>query len=241
MAEPREAESQEPESQETETQEPESQETESQETESQETETQETESQEPASRETESRQSEDQQLIQQSAAGDREALEELYTRYGTAIYSMARYMLRNEAVAEEATQEVFLNIWLKAASYNAERGRPKAWVMSVAHHKIVDIIRSRRRNIAAAHPTDYETLESLPSSQRATDEQAITNLEGERIRKALAILPPAQREVIDLAYFHGFSQSEIAEKLDQPLGTVKTRVRLAMQKLRVELEENVGD
>ena len=138
-------------------------------------------------------------------------------------------------------QEVFLNIWLKAASYNSERGRPKAWVMSVAHHKIVDIIRSRRRNIAAAHPTDYETLESLPSSQRGTDEQAITNLEGERIRKALAILPPAQREVIDLAYFHGFSQSEIAQKLDQPLGTVKTRVRLAMQKLRVELEENVGD
>ncbi len=132
----------------------------------------------------------------------------------------------------------------QAASYNAERGRPKAWVMSVAHHKIVDIIRSRRRNIAMAHPTDYETLESLPSGQRATDEQAITNLEGERIRKALAVLPPAQREVIDLAYYHGFSQSEIARKLDQPLGTVKTRVRLAMRKLRVELvevEENVGN
>jgi len=168
-------------------------------------------------------------------------LEELYSRYGTAVYSIARYMLRNEALAEEAIQEVFLNIWLKAASYNAERGRPKAWVMSVAHHKIVDIIRSRRRNITRANPTDYEILESLPSSQRATDEQAITNLEGERIRKTLAILPPAQREVIDLADFHGLSQSEIAQKLDQPLGTVKTRVRLTMQKLRVELEENVGD
>ena len=196
---------------------------------------------EPELREPELREAEDRELIYGSAAGDKEALEELYSRYGTAVYSMARYMLRNEALAEEATQEVFLNIWLKSASYNAERGRPKAWVMSVAHHKIVDIIRSRRRNIAMAHPTDYETLETLPSSQRATDEQAITNLEGARIRKALAILPPAQREVIDLAYFHGLSQSEIARKLDQPLGTVKTRVRLAMQKLRVELEENVGN
>ena len=198
------------------------------------------ESREVESRETESRQLEDQQLIHQSAAGEKEALEELYSRYGTAVYSMARYMLRNEALAEEATQEVFLNIWLKAASYNAERGRPKAWVMSVAHHKIVDIIRSRRRNIAMAHPTDYETLETLPSSQRATDEQAITNLEGERIRKALAILSPVLREVIDLAYFHGLSQSEIAQKLDQPLGTVKTRVRLAMPNFRVEVQENVG-
>ena len=200
-----------------------------------------TEVREAETREAESRELEDRQLIHQSAAGEKEALEELYSRYGTAVYSMARYMLRNEALAEEATQEVFLNIWLKAASYNAERGRPKAWVMSVAHHKIVDIIRSRRRNIAMANPTDYEILESLPSSQRATDEQAITNLEGERIRKSLAILPPAQREVIELAYFQGLSQSEIAQKLDQPLGTVKTRVRLAMQKLRVELEENVGD
>ena len=228
MAESRETESREAESRETESRIPE-------------TESREVESQEAESREAESRELEDQLLIQQSASGEKEALEELYSRYGAPVYSMARYMLRNEALAEEATQEVFLNIWLKAASYNAERGRPKAWVMSVAHHKIVDIIRSRRRNIATAHPTDYETLESLPSSQRATDEQAITNLEGERIRKALAILPPAQREVIDLAYFHGFSQSEIAQKLDQPLGTVKTRIRLAMQKLRVELEENVGD
>ena len=82
--------------------------------------------------EAESQELEDRQLIHQSAAGEKEALEELYSRYGTAVYSMARYMLRNEALAEEATQEVFLNIWLKAASYNAERGRPKAWVMSVA-------------------------------------------------------------------------------------------------------------
>ena len=92
-----------------------------------------------------------------------------------------------------------------------------------------------------AHPTDYETLDLLPSSQRPTDEEAELNLERERIDRALSTLPEAQREVIVLAYFQGFSQSEIAQKLKQPLGTVKTRVRLAMQKLRVELEQDVFD
>ena len=180
----------------------------------------------------------DRQLIQRVATGEKEALEELYTRYSSPVYSLARFMLRQEALAEEATQDIFLNIWLKASSYNAERGEPRAWIMSVAHHKVVDIIRSRRRNITMTDPKDYETLDLLPSTQMPTAEEAELNLERDRIRKALSILPPAQKEVIVLAYFQGLSQSEIAEKLGQPLGTVKTRVRLAMQKLRAELEED---
>ena len=184
---------------------------------------------------------EDQDLIHRSALGEKDALEELYTRYSTSVYSLARFMLRNEALAEEATQDIFLNIWLKAASFNPDRGKARSWLMSVAHHKVVDIIRSRRRSITMAHPTDYETLDLLPSSQRPTDEEAVLNLERERIKLALTTLPEAQREVIVLAYYHGLSQSEIAQKLEQPLGTVKTRVRLAMQKLRVELEQDVFD
>lgn len=184
---------------------------------------------------------EDQDLIHRSALGEKDALEELYTRYSTSVYSLARFMLRNEALAEEATQDIFLNIWLKAASFNPDRGKARSWLMSVAHHKVVDIIRSRRRSITMAHPTDYETLDLLPSSQRPTDEEAMLNLERERIKLALTTLPEAQREVIVLAYFQGLSQSEIAQKLEQPLGTVKTRVRLAMQKLRVELEQDVFD
>ncbi|HEU0021183.1 MAG TPA: sigma-70 family RNA polymerase sigma factor [Dehalococcoidia bacterium] len=180
----------------------------------------------------------DRQLIRQTALGVREALEELYNRYSTPVFSLARFMLRHEALAEEATQDIFLNIWLKSDSYRADRGDPKAWIMSVAHHKVIDIIRSRRRNINLTDPKDYETLDLLPSRGRATDEEAVLNLERERINKALAVLPEAQREVIMLAYFEGYSQSEISNKLNQPLGTVKTRVRLAMQKLRVELEEN---
>ena len=184
---------------------------------------------------------EDRQLIYLTAQGNKEALEELYNRYSTSVFSLARYMLRNEALAEEATQDIFVNIWLKAASYRPDRGEPKGWIMSVAHHKVIDVIRSRRRGINMTDPKDYETLDLLPSGRRGTAEEAELNLEGARIRKALSILPEAQREVIMLAYFGGLSQSEIAEKLDQPLGTVKTRIRLAMQKLRVELEQDVTE
>ena len=178
----------------------------------------------------------DHQLIHQIATMDKAALEALYGRYSTPVYSLAMHMLRHDALAEEVTQEIFLNIWLKAGSFNPERGEPRSWIMSVAHHKIVDSIRSRRRSLIMTDPGDYETLDLLPANQTSTEEQVERNLERERILKALSGLPEAQREVILLAYFEGYSQSEMAKKLDQPLGTVKTRVRLAMQKLRIVLE-----
>ena len=181
---------------------------------------------------------EDQELLNRIAAGDKDALEAIYSRYSSAVYSMARYMLRSEAVAEEATQDVFLNIWLKASSYSPARGQPKTWLMSVAHHKIIDIIRSRRRSAAVSDPREYETLDLLPSGQISTDEAVERNLEAERVRRALDKLPEAQQEVIKLSYYGGLSQSEIAARLGQPLGTVKTRARLALQKLREELRED---
>ena len=93
--------------------------------------------------------------------------------------------------------------------------------------------------MATSEPSDYEALDFVAADQRPTDEEAVMNLDRVRVRAALDRLPPAQREVIELAYYQGYSQSEIAEKLLQPLGTVKTRVRLAMQKLRLDLEEDV--
>lgn len=181
---------------------------------------------------------EDQELLVRIAAGEKDALEAIYERYSTPVYSLARYMLRSEAVAEEATQDVFLNIWLKASSYNLSRGQPKTWIMSVAHHKIIDVIRSRRRADAISDPKEYETLDLLPSEQVGTDEAVVRNLEAERVRQALERLPAAQQEVVTLAYFGGLSQSEIAARLGQPLGTVKTRARLALQKLREELRQD---
>ncbi len=181
---------------------------------------------------------EDQELLVRIGAGEKDALEAIYERYSSAVYSLARYMLRSEAVAEEATQDVFLNIWHKASSFNLSRGQPKTWIMSVAHHKIIDIIRSRRRAEAISDPKEYETLDLLPSDQVSTDEAVVRNLEAERVRRALERLPAAQQEVVTLAYFGGLSQSEIAAKLGQPLGTVKTRARLALQKLREELRQD---
>ena len=183
----------------------------------------------------------DRDLLQRTARGDEGALAMLYARYATPVYSLARFMLGQPAQAEEATQDVFLNIWLKAASYDPQRGEAKSWIMSVAHHRVVDLIRSRRRLQSMTDPGGYETLESLPSLQIPTDEEAERNIERERIRQALSVLPPAQQEAIILAYYEGFSQSEIAQKLEQPLGTIKTRVRLALQKLRAVLEQQTVD
>jgi RNA polymerase sigma-70 factor (ECF subfamily) len=180
----------------------------------------------------------DHQLIRRISEVDKDALEALYVRYRTPVYSLAMYMLKQPALAEEVTQDIFLNIWLKAGSFNSERGQPKGWIMSVAHHKVVDLIRSRRRTIVNTDPADYETLDLLPDSGASTEAQVEQNVERERIMRALATIPEPQKEVIMLTYFGGFSQSEMAGRLDQPLGTIKTRVRLAMQKLRTVLEND---
>ncbi len=180
----------------------------------------------------------DRQLLQRIAAQDRDALDALYSRYVTPVYSMALHMLKQPPLAEEATQDVFLNIWLKAASFNVERGQPRSWIMSVAHHRVVDVIRSRRRTTVMTDPEGYDTLERLPSGGASVESQVQQSLDRERIMRALSILPDSQREVIELAYFEGYSQSEMAERLSQPLGTVKTRIRLAMQKLRAALQED---
>ena len=183
----------------------------------------------------------DRQLLQRIVAKDKDALDLLYTRYVTPVYSMALHMLKQPPLAEEVTQDVFLNIWLKAASFNAERGQPRSWIMSVAHHRVVDVIRSRRRSATMTDPEGYEFLERLPSGGASVESQVQQNFDRERIMRALATLPDNQRQVILLAYFEGYSQSEMAEHLSEPLGTIKTRVRLAMQKLRGALQEYVDE
>ena len=180
----------------------------------------------------------DRYLLQRIVDKDKSALDLLYSRYVTSVYSMALHMLKQPPLAEEVTQDVFLNIWLKAASFNSERGQPRSWIMSVAHHRVVDVIRSRRRTSSMTDPEGYETLERLPSAGASVESQVEQNLDRERIGRALATLPDNQREVIILAYFEGYSQSEMAERLSLPLGTIKTRVRLAMRKLRSALQED---
>ena len=183
----------------------------------------------------------DLQLLERIASKDREALNVLYTRYMTPVYSLSLHMLKQPSLAEEVTQDVFLNIWLKADSFNASRGNPRSWIMSVTHHRVIDVIRSRRRSHTLTDPEGYETLERLPSSGPSVETEVAQRLDRERIMRALTTLPENQREVIMLAYYEGFSQSEMAERLAQPLGTIKTRVRLAMQKLKTALQEDDDD
>ncbi len=178
----------------------------------------------------------DEQLITLIAHGEKDALEVFYNRYARSVFSLARYMLRDQTLAEEATQDIFLNLWLKASSYNPQRGTPRAWFMSVAHHRIIDVIKARNRRTKSTNQVPHELLDIHPSAEASTEDIVQQNLDREQILAALSDLPEGQREVVILAYFEGYSQSEIASKLDQPLGTVKTRVRLAMQKLRVALK-----
>jgi RNA polymerase sigma-70 factor (ECF subfamily) len=164
----------------------------------------------------------DHQLLARVSDQEPNALDALYSRYASAVYSLAMFMLKDTGLAEEATQDIFLNIWLKSGSFKPDRGQPKTWIMSVAHHRIIDLIRSRRRTTAITVASDSEDLERIPAANLPIDEQVERKLERERIQKSLATLPEAQREVIRMAYFDGYSQSEIATLLNQPLGTVKT-------------------
>ena len=183
----------------------------------------------------------DKQLITLIAHGEKDALEAFYDRYARLVFSLSRYMLRDHGLAEEATQDIFLTLWLKASRYNPQRGTPRTWFMSVAHHRVIDLIRSRKRSAQSSDQVPHDLLDLEPSSSHNTEQEAYRNLAREEILAAMTNLPREQREVILLAYFEGYSQSEIASKLDQPLGTVKTRARLAMQKLRVLLKYREAD
>ena len=178
----------------------------------------------------------DEQLITLIANGEKEALEAFYNRYITRVFSLARYMLRDQTLAEEVTQDVFLNLWLKAATFNPQRGSPRAWFMSVTHHRVIDVLKARKRSAQTADQVPHELLDLHPTNRESTEDEAYRNLVREEILDILATIPREQREVIILAYFEGYSQSEIATRLSEPLGTVKTRVRLGMQKLRAALK-----
>ena len=180
---------------------------------------------------------EDGQLLPLIAGGDKAAFAALYDRYARKVFSVARHMLRDHGRAEEVTQEVFLTLWQKAGTYRPERGGVRAWIMSVSHNRVIDLLRQQRRNPPPLNESESsEVLSYLPSQVR-TEEEAEKGWESDRVQAALKRLPPEQGEAIALAYYQGYSQSEIAERLGQPLGTVKTRMRLAMQKLRASLEE----
>ena len=175
---------------------------------------------------------EDADLLALTAAGRREALEVFYEKYSSRVFSLAVHMLRDREAAEEVTQDVFMNVWRRSSSYQANRGSVAAWLFGIAHNRTVDELRRRRRQGITTEIEEIDLERYLVSSFIDPQENAAINEDRHLVRKALGELRPEQRDVIILAYFKGYSHSEIAEHLSQPLGTVKTRMRLAMKKLR---------
>ena len=184
--------------------------------------------------------SEDTQHILDIGAGNESGLEAIYDRYAQRIYSLAMSVLKDEGLAEDAVQEVFSNIWKKAGSYRPEMSAPGTWIMSVAHHKVVDFYRSRRRTTDHTTQPEMETLLRLPDQKLSVEQEVERSFNARLVRAALLELPEEQSRPLYLSAWHGYSQSEIAKMLDIPLGTVKTRMRLGMQKLKAALEEYVA-
>ena len=173
----------------------------------------------------------DGELIAKVAQGDRSAFGALYDRYSTPLYSLAIRMLGNESEAQDLLQEVFLSIWNKASTFRAERGSAFSWVVAQLRNRAIDRIRSRRRRgeLLDAHAPDLEPSGSAVSSSAQNCE---TSERAREVRTAMSQLSDEQRQVLHLAYFEGLTQVEIAEKLEEPLGTIKARALRGMARLR---------
>ena len=184
---------------------------------------------------------EDEQLIGRLATGDTTALDPLYDRYAGLVFALVLRILGDRQAAEDLLQEVFVRAWQRAGTYQQTRGRVTTWLLGIAHNLAIDEVRRRRRRpqgLAEREADDAdEPLLSLPATDPDVADQAWERLRRARISAALGQLPPAQRAIIELAYFEGYTQSEIAVRLGEPLGTVKTRTRLGLRKLRDMLQD----
>lgn len=182
----------------------------------------------------------DEVLVQRVVERNAEAFARLYDRHGDLVYSVALRVLADPAAAEDVAQDVFLRLWRTPAAYDPARGRFVSWLVSVARNRAVDEVRMRGRR--RVREVGGESLNGDdPPDSHAEDPQLAVQVQADRVavRRAMATLPAEQRVAIEMAYFSGLTQQEIAERLNQPLGTVKTRTRLAMKKLRAALGTEV--
>jgi RNA polymerase sigma-70 factor (ECF subfamily) len=177
----------------------------------------------------------DEALIALVARGDDTALAELYDRVGRVAYGIAFRILRDERLAEDAVQEGFLAVWRSAATFRAERAKASTWVVTLVHRRAVDIVRREERR--RAEPLEPVGGQDTPDPAGSAEDEAWLGFERERVLSALAALPDAQRESLELAYYGGYSQSELAEMLGVPIGTIKSRMFAGLARLRELLEE----
>ena len=171
-------------------------------------------------------------LMRRVQAGDTAAFAALYDRHATAVFGVAHRMLRDRLAAEDATQETFLAVWRRRDRFSADRGAPRAWLLTIARNCAIDVVRRRRNHLD--QPLG-DTAELLASPDR-TDDEVMRRADVATMGLALDELPDPQRQVLDLAYFAGLTHTEIATQLDVPLGTVKGRMRLGLHKLAGHVE-----
>ena len=180
----------------------------------------------------------DEELMHLVQQGDAKAFELIYDRHGAAAYSLAYRMAGDRLAAEEVTQEAFLAAWRSSVRYQRERGSVRSWLLGIVHHRSIDMLRrqgphDRRRATA-------EGIEERTDPSELTDVEIIRRDEARSVRSALDRLPEAQSRVIQLAYFGGFTHTEIAKMLEMPVGTVKGRMRLGLEKMRHQLLEGTA-
>lgn len=179
----------------------------------------------------------DRAVLVRIADGELDALDELYDRYRTMAYSIAYRITNDAALAEDVLQEAFLGAWRNAARYAEGRGSVKTWLLAIVHHRAIDAVRRRRPTV------DLPEREDAPPTQLTVPDvwaEVSANLDADAVRGALGSLPDAQREAIELGYFGGLTQQEIAERTGTPLGTVKSRMRLGLLSLRRALTTEGG-
>ena len=180
----------------------------------------------------------DEALVALVARGDEDALGELYDRVSRIAYGLAMRVLRDDRLAEDAVQEGFLAVWRNAAAFRAERAKASTWILTLVHRRAVDLVRREERR--RAEPLSEQSA-AAGGVGEATDEAAWLRFERERVQAALRELPDVQREALELAYYGGFSQAELAERLGVPLGTIKSRMFAGLARLRELLGESTEE
>jgi RNA polymerase sigma-70 factor (ECF subfamily) len=181
----------------------------------------------------------DEELMPLIGEKDPEAFEVFYDRHGGVAYSLAYRIVGEKAAAEDVTQEAFISIWKSGARFDRARGSVRSWMLSIVRNRAIDALRSRAGKAPKLSFDDDAILEQRPAEE-LTDAEAMRRETATELRGALGELPGEQSKVIELAYFGGFSQSEISRMLGVPLGTVKGRMRLGLEKIRGELAEGLA-
>jgi RNA polymerase sigma factor (sigma-70 family) len=169
----------------------------------------------------------DEALVSLVASSDDEALSELYDRFGGVAYGLALRILRDDALAQDAVQDAFLGVWRTADRFLPERAKASTWILTLVHRRAVDLV--RRENVRRGEPIEHAPE---PAAPETVEGEATLGFQRRVVQEALKGLPPEQREALELAYYGGLTQSQLAERLGQPLGTIKSRMFMGLARLR---------